>query len=87
MKWVLIKVRNMIKQIRFKGLTRIAYGICYAILVIYLSLKIKDCVENFLKGTTFYDTSMVKQDDTRFPKITLCSKTQNGLKKGVLEVC
>ena len=50
-------------------------------------MKIKHCIENFLQGTTFFDTSMVKQDDTRFPEITLCSKTPYGLKNDVLEVC
>ena len=50
-------------------------------------MKIKECVENFLQGTTFFDTSIVKQDDKRFPEITLCSKTRYGLKNDVLEVC
>ena len=71
---------------RLQGLARMAYVICYAILIIYLLNKIKQCVENYYEGTTFYETSMVKQDDTTFPEITLCAETHLGLKEDVLKV-
>ena len=74
------------KQNRFEGLTKIAYAICYVILVFCLLVKVRQCVENFLVGTTFYETSMVLQGDTKFPEITFCSRTSHGLKEDVLQV-
>ena len=75
----------MIKT-RLQGLVKTAYVICYAILVIYLLNRIWQCVENYFEGTTFYETSMVKQDDTKFPEITLCAQNHLGLKDDVLQV-
>ena len=56
------------------------------ILVIYLLIKIKECIENYIAGSTYYNTSVVRQDDVTFPELTLCSDEHLGLKANVLKV-
>ena len=75
----------MIKT-RLKGFAKTAYVICCAVLGIFLLNKIRQCVENYFEGTTFFETSMVKQRTTTFPEITLCANKHLGLKDDVLQV-
>ena len=74
------------KTLGAKWLIKTVYGFCCTILVIYLLVKIKECIENYIAGSTYYNTSVVRQDDVTFPELTLCSDEHLGLKANVLKV-
>ena len=74
------------KTLGVKWLIKTVYGFCCMILVIYLLVKIKECIENYIAGSTYYNTSVVRQDDVTFPELTFCSDELLGLKSNVLKV-
>ena len=74
------------KTLGARWLIKTVYCICCMILVIYLLIKIKECIENYIAGSTYYNTSVVRQDDVTFPELTFCSDELLGLKSNVLKV-
>ena len=70
----------------FKKISRIAYQLCYVVIVISLSTKVFQCVQKYLTDSTYYETAVVEQAEVSFPDITLCSANSYGLKEDVLKV-
>ena len=82
----LIRKADKMGRTSFKKVSRLAYQLCYIVIVISLSTKVYQCVQKYLTDSTYYETAVVEQAEVSFPDITLCSANSYGLKQDVLEV-
>ena len=66
-------------------LLQIFYASCYIALVVSLIVQVSQCIKKFTDGSTYYDSSVVRQKITLFPDITVCGN-MFGLKEAKLKV-
>ena len=66
-------------------LLQIFYASCYIALVVSLIVQVSQCIKKFTDGSTYYDSSVVRQKKTLFPDITVCGN-MFGLKEAKLKV-
>ena len=66
-------------------LLQIFYASCYIALVFSLIVQVSQCIKKFTDGSTYYDSSVVRQKKTLFPDITVCGN-MFGLKEAKLKV-
>ena len=64
---------------------QIFYASCYIALVVSLIVQVSQCIKKFTDGSTYYDSSVVRQKKTLFPDITVCGN-MFGLKEAKLKV-